>query len=102
MYMIFQVASDDEMTQRNGLVAVYAKHESALKDFVELAVHQRESNRFFDAVPVRYSAFHCFLSDKILRGMVLTMIGKRTRLITRMHTGMYSIKILKLNASFFW
>jgi len=87
MYTVFQVASDDETTQRNGLVALYSHNESNVLDYLGLAMHQTESIRFFGAAPVRYSAVHCFLPDEssILRGFVANSVGKRTRLITRVH-----------------
>lgn len=89
MYLVFQVASDDDTTQRNGIVALYSCYSSSsLRDYLELAVHQNESIKFFEAVPLRYSAFHYFsdIGSNGLRGMVLNSIGKRTRLITRVHS----------------
>ena len=96
MYTVFQVASDDETTQRNGLVALYSHNESNVLDYLGLAMHQTESIRFFGAAPVRYSAVHCFLPDEssILRGFVANSVGKRTRLITRVHAGEYSTNSL--------
>ena len=92
MYIIFQVASDDETTQRNGLVAVYSIFENSAVEIFQLAYHQTEAHKFFEAVPLRYSAFHCILPDglDVLKMLILNMIGKRTRLITRIHTGMYT------------
>jgi hypothetical protein len=87
MYIMGQVASDDECTQKNGLVCIYSRHSTAVREIVEYGSHQTECNRYMNSVPVRYSAFHCFLPDDITRGMILNMIGKRTRLITRIHTG---------------
>lgn len=92
MYLVFQVASDDVTTQRNGLVALFANIENSAMQYLQLMNHQAESNRFFQAVPVRYSAFHCFLPDEmtVIRGLILNMIGKRTRLITRVHIGKFN------------
>ena len=88
MYMMGQVASDDVCTQKNGLVVTYSRHSTnTVREIVEYGPHQTECNRWIDSVPVRISAFHCFLPDDITRGMILNMIGKRTRLITRIHTG---------------
>jgi hypothetical protein len=87
MYIIGQVASDDECTQKNGLVCIYSRHSTTLREVVEYASHQTECIRFVASLPVRYSAFHCFLPDDIIKGMMLNMIGKRTRLVTRIHTG---------------
>jgi len=88
MYNVFQAASDDETTQRNGLVALYDCMDNSGVHIMRMAVHQKECQKFFEAVPVRYSAFHCFLPDAldIIRGPVMNMVGKRTRLITRIHT----------------
>jgi len=118
MYIIGQVASDDEFTQKNGLVGIYSHNSTnssssslsdnnnnvlggvdggdgngsgnieyrKLRKVVEYISHQTECIRFMDAIPMRYSAFHCFLEDDLTRGMVLNMIGKKTRLITRIHT----------------
>ena len=90
MYMMGQVASDDVCTQKNGLVVTYSRHSTnTVREIVEYGPHQTECNRWIDSVPVRISAFHCFLPDDITRGMILNMIGKRTRLITRIHTGAF-------------
>jgi len=88
MYLIFQVASDDEITQRNGLVALFYPMDDKWKQFFPLAVFQTETKKFFDAVPLRYSAFHFFLLNEaiILRGLLFGMIGKKLRLVTRAHT----------------
>ena len=91
--MIFQAASEDETTQRNGLVAIYSRYDDNLKQFLQLAFHQAECMRLFDAVPLRYSAFHLFLPDDIhaIRGVMMNMVGKKIRLITQGHTGAFSI-----------
>ena len=98
MYFVFQVASDDETTQRNGLVAIYSRHEHEIRHYFELAIHQTESIKFFAAAPLRYSAFHCFLPNDVhhFPGLVLNMVGNRTRLITRLHTGTFTLDSIVL------
>jgi len=89
MYVIGQVASDDVCTQKNGLVNIYSQLNSdclQIRYMIGLAVQQTECQRFMDAIPLRYSANHIFVQDDVTRGMVLNMIGKQTRLITRVHT----------------
>ena len=102
MYMMGQVASDDVCTQKNGLVVTYSRHSTnTVREIVEYGPHQTECNRWIDSVPVRISAFHCFLPDDITRGMILNMIGKRTRLITRIHTGAFYDDMFVLQACIF-
>jgi len=88
MYTVFQAASDDVTTQRLGLVAVFSSVEDSTVGFFQFAYHQTECLKFFEAVPLRYSAFHCILPEglELLKGLILNMVGKRTRLITRVHT----------------
>ena len=90
MYTVFQAASDDETTQRNGLVAVYSVFETSAVEIYRRAYHQTEAHKFFEAVPIRYSAFHCILPEglDVLKVLILNMVGKKTRLITRIHSGM--------------
>lgn len=88
-YMIFQAAADDVTTQRNGLVAIFSTNpEYKTAGFYQMAFHQNESIKFFEAVPLRYSAFHFILPSEMefLKGFILNMIGKRMRLVTRIHT----------------
>jgi hypothetical protein len=94
MYLIFQVASDDETTQCKGLVALYTLHDNSAISFVQLALHTTECKKFFDAVPLRYSAIHCFTNDdmSVILGIIFNMIGKGRNLRMRANIGAYFVR----------
>lgn len=87
-YLCFGVLAEDLTTQRNGVVSLgffsYGNN--------DLLVMEREGFlRFFEAVPLRWSGFHICIPNnpafKILKGLMLTVIPKEMRRITRVHSG---------------
>jgi hypothetical protein len=109
MYSAF---SDDEMTQRNGLVFI-TKPDFDLKNVVSDQEQQRQGTRFFAGMPLRFTGFHLWMiSDDeqdphhndsnagggrgtsatmqaVIRALVLLSLGEQQRKVTRIHTGKF-------------
>ena len=109
MYSVF---SDDEMTQRNGLVFII-KPDFDLKNVVSDQEQQRQATRFFAGMPLRYTGYHLWMfSDDedssqddgsntgsgggtsatmqaVIRALVLLSLGEKQRKVTRIHTGKF-------------
>jgi hypothetical protein len=87
-YLCFGVLAEDVTTQRNGVVSLgfFSEGDNDL-----LAMERKGFLRFFEAVPLRWSAFHlCIPSNpaySIVKGLMLTVIPKDMRRITRVHSG---------------
>jgi hypothetical protein len=121
MYSVF---SDDEMTQRNGLVFII-QPDFDLKNVVSDQEQQRQAIRFFAGMPLRYTGYHLWmLSDDeqdshhndssagggtgmsatiqaVIRALVLLSLGEKQRKVTRIHTGKFDFVPSK-NSIFIW
>jgi len=87
-YLCFGVLAEDLTTQRNGVVSM------AFFSNVDNDLLVRESKgfqQFFEAVPLRWSGFHFCLAKNpafnLLKGLILKIIPKDMRRITRFHLG---------------
>eukprot|EP00536_Pseudo-nitzschia_multiseries_P013055 jgi/Psemu1/245100/estExt_Genewise1.C_5330025 len=87
-YLCFGVLAEDLTTQRNGVVSLGF---FSYKNNDLLVMERAGFLKFFEAVPLRWSGFHlCIPSNpayKILQGLMLTVIPKEIRRITRVHVG---------------
>jgi len=87
-YLCFGVLAEDVTTQRNGVVSIgfFSEGDNDL-----LAMERECFLRFFEAVPLRWSGFHLCIpsnpANSILIGLMLTVIPKDMRRITRVHSG---------------
>jgi hypothetical protein len=92
----FDVLSQDEATQRHGLVTVLFLSPDLLDWFLDPSL-QRENDRFVQAMPVRCTAVHmCYhlksvtvLESAVYRAiqlLVMTLMGEEMRRVTTIHT----------------
>lgn len=90
-YLCFGVLAEDLTTQRNGVVSVgfFSYDDNDL-----LIMERKGFLRFFQAVPLRWSGFHLCIPNNpafnVIKGLMLTVIPKDMRLITRVHSGEYN------------
>jgi len=87
-YLCFGVLAEDLTTQRNGVVSLgFFSTDNA--DF--FSFEQKGFLKFFAAVPLRWSGLHMCIPNNtrnnIMTGLVMTVIPKEMRRITRVHTG---------------
>lgn len=87
-YLAFGVLAEDLMTQRNGVVSLgfFSAEDNDL-----LMLDRKGFLRFFAAVPLRWSAFHLCIPPTpaftIFKGLILSVIPKEVRRVTRIHSG---------------
>eukprot|EP00531_Pseudo-nitzschia_arenysensis_P003655 CAMPEP_0116122170 /NCGR_PEP_ID=MMETSP0329-20121206/4074_1 /TAXON_ID=697910 /ORGANISM="Pseudo-nitzschia arenysensis, Strain B593" /LENGTH=500 /DNA_ID=CAMNT_0003616005 /DNA_START=279 /DNA_END=1780 /DNA_ORIENTATION=- len=87
-YLCFGVLAEDLTTQRNGVVSLgFFSYDNN-----DLLVMERKGFlRFFQAVPLRWSGFHLCIPNNpafnLIKGLMLTVIPKEMRRITRLHSG---------------
>ena len=87
-YLCFGVLAEDLTTQRNGVVSLgfFSYDNNDL-----LVMERKRFLRFFEGVPLRWSAFHLCIPNNpaynVIKGLLLTVIPKEIRQITRVHSG---------------
>ena len=90
-YLCFAVLAEDLTTQRNGVVSLgFFSYDNN-----DLLVMERKGFlRFFQAVPLRWSGFHLCIPNNpafnVIKGLMLTVIPKEMRRITRIHSGEFN------------
>ena len=87
-YLCFGVLAEDLTTQRNGVVSMGF---FSLGDNDLLVLEREGFRRFFEAVPLRWSGFHLCMHKNpafnLLKGLILKILPKDMRRITRVHFG---------------
>jgi len=87
-YLCFGVLAEDLTTQRNGVVSLgFFSYEN--NDL--LTLERDRFLEFFEAVPLRWSGFHLCIPNNpaytLVKGLLLAVIPKEMRRITRVHQG---------------
>lgn len=90
-YLCFGVLAEDLTSQRHGVVSLgFFSYDNN-----DLLVMERKGFlRFFEAVPLRWSGFHLCIPNNpaynLMKGLMLTVIPKEMRRITRIHSGEFN------------
>jgi hypothetical protein len=90
---IIQVASEDEATQKKGMVSLlWISMETATPHMQRRQRNLKFFKNYFESAPLRYSAVHfCMPNDpmfQFLKSLFLTVLPKEQRAMTRVHSGM--------------
>ena len=93
IYLIFQVAAEDETTQRNGLVTIHIMSEGVHRSMTgeNLPKLCKFFGSVFNSCPLRFSAIHmCFpnkLLYQLLKPVMLMTVGNTGRKFLKIHSG---------------